>query len=66
MSSLTNAFGKDYDIITPFKKTKNSVGNVVYSGTIIDTAKKLNPYQRDITIELKNDRYTTKASFLLI
>lgn len=65
-SYLTSAFGKNYDIVSPFKKTTNSAGDVVYSGTIIDKADKLNPYQREITIELTKDRNTTKARYAAI
>ena len=38
----------------------------MYSSTIIDIAKKLNPYQRDITIELTNDRSTKNACYAAI
>jgi hypothetical protein len=33
---LTAAFGKTYDIVTPFSKSKNSAGDVIYSGVVID------------------------------
>ena len=65
-SYLTSTFGQSYDIISPFKKTTNAAGAVVYSGVVSDKWDKLNPYKREITIEVTKDRNTTKARFAAV
>jgi hypothetical protein len=65
-SYLTSTFSQSYDIISPFKKTTNAAGAVVYSGVVTDKWDKLNPYKREVTIEVTKDRNTTKARFAAI
>jgi hypothetical protein len=63
-SYITSQFSSDYIIVTPFTKSTNSYGNVVYTGVVKDSPeKKLNPYSHKITIELTKDNDTTKTRY---
>jgi len=63
-SYITSQFSEDYAIVTPFKKSTNSYGNVVYTGVVKETPeKKLDPYSHKITIELTKDSSSTKARY---
>ena len=63
-SYITSQFSNDYIIVTPFSKSTNSYGNVVYTGVVKDSPqKKLNPYSHKITIELTKNNDTTKTRY---
>jgi hypothetical protein len=63
-SYITSQFSSDYIIVTPFTKSINSYGNVVYTGVVKDSpTKKLDPYSHKITIELTKDNDTTKTRY---
>jgi len=64
-SGITSKFSDaGYAIVTPFSKSTNNYGNVVYTGVVKDTPeKKLDPYSHKITIELTKNNNTTKARY---
>jgi hypothetical protein len=64
-SYITSQFSDaGYAIVTPFNKSTNNYGNVMYTGVVKDTPeKKLNPYSHKITIELTKNNSTTKTRY---
>jgi hypothetical protein len=68
---LNNAFtsqnnavmGQNFTVITPFTRTVNQYGNVVYSGVVKDGGDKLVPYVYNLTLEETKNRNESITRF---
>jgi hypothetical protein len=62
--SVTNTLQQaGFIIVTPFSKSTNQYGNVVYKGVIKDGESTLQPYNHNVTVELIKTRNGTLQRF---